>query len=323
MYKIGIFGDTGMVGQEIEKVLKNHDQVEICFRKNSRREEGVLNHCDLVFLATKDPESMVYAPPAFELGKKVIDMSGAFRFSREAFEEEYAPRIGLGPYGSAHQAPDLLAEAVYGMPALLQEQIAEAKVVGNPGCYPTSVILALRPLKGLVQGQATIVATSGNSGARREVEEASNELTYAYGRRHKHVPEMELYSGLSVNFTPIVLQSVFRGINANIRVELTEPLKNLPEAEAVDKLTQTIRGAYQPEDLVFIVEDTADKQWGTKDVVDTHKLLVKVRVDEGFTYICSLEDNLGKGAASQGVENMNMMLGLPRLYGIDPAYRTS
>ena len=323
MSKIGIFGDTGMVGQEIEKVLKNHDQVKIVFRKNSRREEGSLNDCDLVFLATKDPESMAYAPEALELGKKAIDMSGAFRLPRELFEIEYAPRIELGPYGSAHQVPELLAEAVYGMPALLQDQIAEARLVGNPGCYPTSVILALRPLKGLVQGPATIVATSGNSGARKEVEDESNEITYDYGGKHKHVPEMERYSGFDVDFTPIVLRSVFRGINANIKVELTEPLKHLSEAEAAEKLSLTIKSTYQPDDLVLIVEDTADKWWGTRDVVDTHKLLIKVGVDEGCAYICSLVDNLGKGAASQAVENMNIMLGLPRLYGIDPAYRTS
>lgn len=323
MYSIGIYGDTGMVGQEIEKVLEHHDQVEVCFRKNSRREEGALNSCELVFLATKDPESMTFAPLIFELGKKVIDMSGAFRFPRAEFEEEYAPRIGLNPNESTDYVPELLAEAVYGMPALLQDQIAQARLVGNPGCYPTSVVLALRPLKGLVQGEATIVATSGISGARKDVEEVPNEITYAYGRQHKHIPEMELYSGFRVNFTPIVLQSVFRGINTNIRIELTEPLKNLSEDAAVEQLSQMIRNAYQPEDLVFVVEDTADKQWGTRDIADTHKLLVKVRVDEGFAYICSLEDNLGKGAASQAVENMNIMLGLPRLYGIDPAYSTS
>ena len=171
MYRIGIYGDTGMVGQEIEKVLENHDQVEVCFRKNSRREEGTLNSCELVFLATKDPESMTFAPPIFELGKKVIDMSGAFRFPREEFEGEYAPRIGLNPCESADYVPELLSETVYGMPALLQDQIAQARLVGNPGCYPTSVVLALRPLKGLVQGEATIVATSGISGARKDVEE--------------------------------------------------------------------------------------------------------------------------------------------------------
>ncbi|MCZ6676271.1 MAG: hypothetical protein O7E52_03370 [Candidatus Poribacteria bacterium] len=313
MYKIGIFGDTGMVGQEIEKVLKNHDQVEIDFRKNSRREAGNLNACDLVFLATKDPESMAYAPVACDLGKKVIDMSGAFRLPQAEFEKWYE---------LSHQALELLGEAVYGMSALLRDQIAEARLVGNPGCYPTSVILALSPLKGLVEGHATIVATTGNSGARREIEDEPNEITYNYGRKHKHVPEMERYSGFNVDFTPIVLRSVFRGINANIKVELAEPLKNLTEAEVVEKLSQTIKAAYQPEDLVSLVEDTADKQWGTRDVADTHKLLIKVRVDEGFAYICSLIDNLGKGAASQAVENMNIMLGLPRLYGIDAAYRT-
>ena len=323
MYKIGIFGDTGMVGQEIEKILKNHNQVEIVFRKNSRREAGNLNDCELVFLATKEPESMEYAPKAITLRKRVIDMSGAFRLPIKQFEKEYAPRIELGPYGSAHQAPELLEDAVYGMPALLHNQIAEAKLVGNPGCYPTSVVLALRPLKGLVEGKATIVATSGNSGARREVDEQSNEITYSYGRKHRHVPEMEWYSGFEVNFTPIVLKSVFRGINANIRVELAEPLKYLSEAEAVEKLSQAIRSAYRPEDLVFIVEDTADKEWGTRDVVNTHKLFVKIRVDEGFAYICSIVDNLGKGAASQAVENMNIMLGLSRLHGIDATYRVN
>jgi N-acetyl-gamma-glutamyl-phosphate reductase len=314
MYKIGVFGDTGMVGQEIEKVLKRHDRVEIVFRKNSKREEGNLESCDLVFLATKDPESMEFAPPALQLGKRVIDMSGAFRLPQAEFEAWY---------GLKHTAPEFLEEAVYGMPALLQDQIAEARLVANPGCYPTSVILALRPLKGLVKGEATIVATSGNSGARRDVDALSNEIAYSYGRKHKHVPEMERYSGFRVNFTPIVLRSVFKGINANIRIELAPTLKNLPEAEAVEKLSRAIRAAYQPEDLVFIVEDTDEKQWGARDVVDTHKLLIKVGVDEGFAYICSLEDNLGKGAASQAVENMNIMFGLPRLYGIDATYRVS
>ena len=320
MYKIGIFGDTGMVGQEIEKVLKNHDKVEIVFRKNSRREAGDLNDCELVFLATKDTESMAYAAKAIAHRKRVIDMSGAFRLPVKQFEQEYAPRIGLGPYGSAHQAPKLLTDAVYGMPAFLHNQIAKARLVGNPGCYPTSVIPALRPLRRLVESQATIVATSGNSGARREVDEQSNEITYSHGRKHRHVPEIEWYSGFEVNLTPIVLRSVFRGINTNIRVELSEPLKHLSEAEVVEKLSQTIKSAYQPEDLVFIVKDTADKEWGTRDVVNTHKLLLKIRVDEGFAYICSLVDNLGKGAASQAVENMNIMLGLPRLYGMNATY---
>lgn len=306
-FKIGLFGDTGMVGQEIEKVLKDHNQVQVVYRQNSKREEGSLKDCDLVFLATKDPESMKYASQAIQMGKKVIDMSGAFRLPKEEFEKWYQLE---------HQAPELLKEAVYGLPAYFKDQIAEARLVANPGCYPTSVILPLRPLKGLVKEHATVVSTSGNSGARREVEAQANEVTYSYGRKHKHLPEMERYSGFEVDFTPIVLRSVFRGINTNIRVELEEALKGLSDEEAAEKLRQKIAAAYQKEDLVQIVEDSEAKEWGTQDVVNTHKLLIKVRVDEGVAYICSLEDNLGKGAASQAVENMNIMLGLPRLYGI-------
>ncbi len=313
MLKVGLFGDTGMVGQEIEKVLAHHDGVEIGFRQNSKRQEGSLEACEVAFLATKDPESMKFAPQVLEVGKRVIDASGAFRLPLEQFEAGYHIQ---------HEAPELLKEAVYGMPALFREEIAGARLVANPGCYPTSVILALHPLKGLVKGEATVVATSGNSGARAEVEDTPNELTYSFGKRHKHQPEMALYSGFDVNFTPIVLRSVFAGINANIRIELAKELKALPEEEAAQQLRAAITKAYVAEDLVFVVEDSAEKQWGTRDVVGTHKVLIKLGVDDGFAYLCSLEDNLGKGAASQAVENMNLMLGFPRLHGIGGAYKT-
>ena len=251
---------------------------------------------------------MMFAPEALAGGAKVIDMSGAFRLPKEAFE--------MG-YGMAHTAPELLKEAVYGMPALFADEIAKARLVGNPGCYPTSVILALYPLKALVQGEATVVATSGNSGARAEVEGVSNEIAYSYGKRHKHVPEMALYSGFDVNFTPIVLRSVFAGINANIRIELSDDLKALSCKEAEARLREAIAGAYGADDLVQIVEDSDAHWWGTRDVVGTHALIIKLGVDDGFAYINALEDNLGKGAASQAIENMNLMQGLPRLYGID------
>lgn len=317
--KVALFGDTGMVGQEIEKVLKGHDGAEIAFRKNTKREAGDLGACDLVFLATKDPESMAFAPPLLKAGKRIIDMSGAFRLPRASFEKWYQME---------HTAPELLKEAVYGLPACFTDRIAGARLVANPGCYPTSVILALRPLKGLVQGPATVVSTSGNSGARREIEERPGEITYGYGTKHKHAPEMALYSGFQVNFTPVVLRSVFRGINTNIRIELAEELKAVPEAEAEERLRQRLKVSYQPEDLVFVVRDSENGAqdelgWGTGDVINTHKVLIKLGVDEGFAYICSMEDNLGKGAASQAVENMNIVCGLPRLHGINHAYTTN
>ncbi len=310
---VGIFGDTGMVGQEIERVLAHHDRATVGFRQNSRRRQGVLDECDVIFLATKDPESMQFAPQALDAGARVIDMSGAFRLPRRLFE---------AGYGLDHLAPEILEEAVYGLPALFADRIAGARVVGNPGCYPTAVILSLNPLKGMVQGEATVVATSGISGARREVEQESDEVTYSFGRHHKHVPEMEYYSGFRVNFTPIVLRSVFAGINANIRIELADRLKALPAHEAGRQLIEAITSAYTNEDLVLPVEDSEDKQWGTRDVVGTHKLAIKVGVDDGYAYICAMEDNLGKGAASQAIENMNLMFGLPRLYGIDGVYNT-
>jgi N-acetyl-gamma-glutamyl-phosphate reductase len=313
MIQVGIFGDTGMVGQELSRILDHHDRVEVTYRQNSKRQEGDLGRCAVVFLATKDPESMRFAPEAIAAGCRVIDMSGAFRLPRQQFEMAY---------GMAHTAPELLKEAVYGMPALFAEEIASARLVGNPGCYPTSVILSLRPLKGQVQGEATVVATSGNSGARAEVEDTANEITYSFGKKHKHVPEMALYSGFVVNFTPIVLRSVFAGINANIRVELSDSLKALSEVDAAAKLRETISMAYGQEDLVCVVEDSADHVWGTRDVVGSHRLAIKVGVDDGFAYINALEDNLGKGAASQAVENMNLMQGMPRLEGIDGVYRT-
>lgn len=314
MKKVALYGDTGMVGQEIEKVLAGHDGVEIGYRQNSRRQEGDLGSCEVAFLATKDPESMTFAPEVVNAGTRVIDMSGAFRLPQDLFESGY---------GLEHTCPELLKEAVYGMPALFAEEITEARVVGNPGCYPTSVILSLRPLKDLVKGEVTVVATSGNSGARAEIEDTPNEVTYNFGRRHKHVPEMEVYTGMRVNFTPIVLRSVFAGINANLRVELGDGMKALSDHEATQRLVETLREAYEAVDLVEVVEDSGYHAYGTRDVVGTHKLLIKPRVDEGFAYINALEDNLGKGAASQGVENMNLMLGFDRLRGIDGVYRTT
>ncbi len=314
MIDVALYGDTGMVGQEIERILTEHDVVQIGYRQNSRRKEGDLDACAVAFLATKDPESMAFAPDIVNRGPRVIDMSGAFRLPQDLFE---------AGYGMTHTCPELLKEAVYGMPALFAEEIAEARVVGNPGCYPTSVILSLRPLKDLIAGDATVVATSGNSGTRAEVEETPNEVTYNYGRRHKHVPEMEVYTGMRINFTPIVLKSVFAGINANIRVELSDELKGLSDHDATRRLIAALSDAYEAADLVEVVEDTGYHAWGTRDVVGTHKLVIKPRVDEGFAYINALEDNLGKGAASQSVENMNLMVGFDRLRGIDPVYRTT
>ena len=97
----------------------------------------------------------------------------------------------------------------------------------------------------------------------------------------------------------------------------------MPEQQAVSEIEKTITSRYRPGDLIFVVQDSKEIiEWGTRNVVGTHRCMIKVRVDEGFAYICSMLDNLGKGAASQAVENMNLMLGFPSLHGINPIYNT-
>lgn len=318
MHNIGIIGDTGMVGSEIDKILDNHDKVNLMYRKNSKREEGSINDCELVFLATKEEQSMEEAPKMLSLEKKVIDLSGAYRVHKGRFESWY---------GMKHTSPELLADAVYGLPAYNRDEIKKARLVANPGCYPTAIILAINPIKKYLDGILRINATSGRSGARKELSDVPNEKTYNYGRNHKHVPEIEQfigYPGADIqNFSPIILESVFRCINANIEVGLS--IKYVDETDDGTMeylLRQKIKESYVKEDCVECVIDTKDKIFGTADVSKTHKALVKLRVERNTAFITSMIDNLGKGAASQAVENMNIMLGLPRLYGIDKVYRT-
>lgn len=314
MNKVGVIGDTGMVGSEILRILANHSDVDVVYKRNSKREEGDITSCDLVFTATKDAQSMEEAPKILALEKRVIDLSGAYRIPQEVFEKWY---------GLKHTSPELINVAVYGLPAYNEESIREAQLVANPGCYVTSVVLAVKPLHFDTEGPLRINATSGNSGVRKDVEDISNEQTYSYGRKHKHIPEMEYHSGMQVcNFSPVVLRSVFSGINANIEAQLREEHKYSSVGDTEMRLREKISGAYSGEDLVQVVVDSTDKNWGTRDVVGTHKALIKLRVEDGTLYLTSMIDNLGKGAASQAVENMNIMLGLPRLQGISPTYRT-
>ncbi len=310
-YQVGIVGYTGMVGQEITKILERHSRVVIGYRRNTAGEEGRMEDCDILFLATKDLASMEAAQEGLAAGCRIIDMSGAFRLSQEEFETWYH---------MPHLCPSLLQEAAYGLPALFPETIRRARLVANPGCYATSVILALRPLRNVITGEAVVVSTSGNSGARKTAESIADDVTYSFGHQHKHVPEMVRYSGVKVNFTPVVLRSVFRGINTNIYVRLRGKLAKCPPQEAQERLESMLRDAYAPEDLVMVVRDTKEQQYGTAFVNQTNRMSVKVRVEDGALYLNSCLDNLGKGAASQAVENMNLMLGLPRQEGIGHTY---
>ncbi|MBQ8165146.1 MAG: hypothetical protein IJZ94_04955 [Clostridia bacterium] len=309
-YKIGIIGYTGMVGQELTRIFETGAygildlekvKVEIAYKRNSKEEFGKLEDCDVVYLATKDQASLDSVSDVLNAGCRVIDMSGAFRLDKEKFEKWY---------GIEHTQPELFEKAVYGMPALNRDKIKDAVLVANPGCYATSVILALNPIRDMVEGEATVVSTSGNSGARKSVEEVSDDWAYSYGHKHKHVPEMAMYSGVEVNFTPVVLRSVFKGINTNIRVKLCADLAKLPAKDAAEKLESAIKNAYTSADGVYVVRDSKEVSYGTKFVNDTNNMCIKVNVEDGYAYINSCIDNLGKGAASQAVQNFKIMCGL-------------
>lgn len=309
-YKIGIVGYTGMVGQELSRIFEtgaygildlSEVDVEIAYKRNSKEEFGNIKECDVVYLATKDQASLDSVEEILAAGCRVIDMSGAFRLDKEKFEKWY---------GIEHIHPELFEKAVYGMPALNREKIKDAVLVANPGCYATSVILALNPIRDLVVGEATVVSTSGNSGARKSIEEISDDWAYSYGHKHKHVPEMAMYSGVEVNFTPVVLRSVFKGINTNIRVKLCDELCQMSSDEAKEKLENAIKSAYTVADGVYVVRDSKEISYGTKFVNDTNNMCIKVNVEDGYAYINSCIDNLGKGAASQAVQNFKIMCGL-------------
>jgi len=269
---------------------------------------GNINDCDLVFVSSGVREAINELPKILNLGKRVIDMSGAFRLDKHDFEKWYKVK---------HPCPESLSESVYGIPSLNRTKIQDARLVANPGCFAISVILPLYPIRKFIRDAVSIVSTSGNSGSGEDTQEESQEWSYDYGRNHQHVPEMEKYSGCRVrNFTPIVMRSVKRGINTNIEASLCRNSELTFDDEWCAYLISKIKDHYIDEDKVVIVQD-GDEQWGTKHVKYTHLMLMKVRVEDGSAYINCLIDNLFRGAATQAVENMNIMFGFNRLEGID------
>ena len=266
---------------------------------------------DLVFLATPHETSHALVPALVERGLKVIDLSGAFRLkSQDAY-----PRW----YGFEHRASDALAEAVYGLPELNSVEIQKAQLVSNPGCYATSIILALAPLlrAGWVDVEAGIVcdAKSGASGAGRAPSEKLqfaevNENCRAYGLfNHRHVPEMLQALGLAprhFTFAPHLLP-VTRGILSTVYVRLSES-SGVVEGEQVAALFADF---YSQAPLVRVYESGLPE---IQAVAHTNyaDLGFALEPDTRRLILVSALDNLGKGAAGQAVENMNLMVGFPR-----------
>jgi N-acetyl-gamma-glutamyl-phosphate reductase len=333
MKKIGIVGATGYTGVELLRILATHPQVEISF-VTSRFNVGTrvdsmfpnlrgfidltfsdpkgeeLADCDLVFFATPNGVAMQQTEALLKAGTKVIDLAADFRFKDVDLWSQW--------YGMTHACPELLEEAVYGLPELNREAIKTARLVGNPGCYPTAVTLGLLPLitSGKVDLSDIIADTkSGISGAGRQanvgtlLSEAGESFKAYAVDGHRHHPEiaqtLSLVSGGEVDlmFTPHLLP-IIRGIHATLYVI---ELKN--EDNAFLDLQLLYEDFYATEPFVDVLPEGSHPE--TRFVKSSNMCRIAPhRPHTGSRIVVlSVIDNLVKGAAGQAVQNMNLMLG--------------
>lgn len=335
MKRIAVIGAGGYSGAELVELLVGHPGVEVVGLFGSARREGEAGPAryskvfprfrgvmdlplratspdavasvkpDAVFLATPHEASMELAGDLLELGMVVLDLSAAFRFKDAAVYPEY--------YGGAHAHPELLARAVYGLPEINRAAIKGADLIGVPGCYPTSAILALKPLvdAGVIgSGRVIIDSCSGVSGAGRSLSQKSLfcEVSYQpYGVfAHRHQPEIEAYAGTPVIFTPH-LGCWDRGILSTIHVELAAGFDE-------SRVRETLSRAYANEPFVRLCERG---EWpSVLDVTRTNFCDIGCAAKDGHLIIVSAIDNLTKGAAGQAVQCMNIRLGLDETAGL-------
>lgn len=266
---------------------------------------------DVAFLATPNELSAEIAAPLLDAGIRVIDLSGAFRLADPADYPAW--------YGFVHPSPQLLGEAVYGLTEHAGDSLAGARLVANPGCYPTSVLLALRPLVPFLDPAMPVIcdSKSGVSGAGKKAELAysftelsGNFKAYGVGT-HRHSPEMRRYSGLGET-TPFVfvphLLPVARGILSTLHVTFASPASSSALAAACD-------AAYRGAPFVGV---NASRLPELKDVVGTPRAEIGFAVLPGGRQgvAVSVIDNLLKGAASQAVQNLNRVFGFPETEGL-------
>lgn len=333
MIRAGIHGATGYTGHELAILLARHPSVEIAFgtsRQNAGRNLADLylqspdlplidpdsaraSQVDFMFLCLPHTEAAPVAVAALEAGIRVIDLSADFRL-RQASEFE-------AWYGEAHPNPELLSLAVYGLTEIAREQLPGSQLVANPGCYPTSVLLALYPLAraGGLSGSVIVDAKSGVSGAGRPprqhlhfVEVAENLSPYSVGRNHRHLPEMEqaladwTTNTIDLIFSPH-LAPVSRGLLSTIYASLEAGWDET-------RVRETIAATYQDEPFVRILP--AGQHATLAHANYTNRCVIGISVVNGIALLTSALDNLVKGAAGQAVQNLNVMAGLVETAGL-------
>jgi N-acetyl-gamma-glutamyl-phosphate reductase len=331
--KVGIINVTGYTGVELARLLGRHPEVELASVSGRSAAGKKLNEVfphltdselvidseigavDFAFSAMPHKESAKEIIALLDRGVKVVDISADFRLKNA---EDY-PRW----YGFTHPAPQLLEEAVYGLPELYRSKIASARLVANPGCYPTGAILALAPAlrHGLIDPDIIVDSKSGVSGAGRTLSlqthysEVNEDVTAYALDGHRHLPEIVQELGLlrrqkppSITFIPHLIPMT-RGILTTAYASLVSGDK-----KSAEEVRQLYRDFYRDEPFVRVMAAPPHSKhtWGS------NFCFIHPTVDPrtGRLIVISAIDNLVKGAGGQAVQNMNLMLGLPETSGL-------
>lgn len=336
MIKAGIVGGTGYTGVELLRLLVAHPDVELTVITSrseagqsvsslypnlrghvdinfSEPDLGLLSSCDVVFFATPNGTAMKMVAQLLEAGVKVIDLAADFRLKDTQSWKQW--------YGMEHACPDILEEAVYGLPEINREAIKQARIIANPGCYPTAVSLGFIPLieNNLIDDTHLIAdAKSGVSGAGRGANVASllceaTESVKPYAvDGHRHLPEIRQVLGdvagheVGLTFVPHLMPMI-RGIEASLYAVLKAD---------VDDLHNIYTERYQHEPFVDVLPQGMMPE--TRSVKGSNMCRISVFRPQGCdtVVVSSVIDNLVKGAAGQAVQNMNLMFALNETTGI-------
>ena len=335
MIKAGIVGGTGYTGVELLRLLAQHPEVELA-AITSRKEAGMpvadmfpslrgrvslafttpedapLKSCDVVFFATPNGIAMQQTRELLDAGVKVIDLAADFRIKDVAEWSKW--------YGMEHACPDLVAEAVYGLPEINREAIKKARLIANPGCYPTAVQLGFMPLveAGVIDTNGLVAdCKSGVSGAGRKAEthilyaEATDSFKAYAVAGHRHLPEIRqglgLMAGHSVGLTFVPhLTPMIRGIHATLYGKLKKDVD----------LQALYEKRYAGEYFVDVMPAKSHPETRSVRSINTCRIAVHRPQGGDTVVVLSVIDNLVKGAAGQAVQNMNLMFGCQEQMGL-------
>ena len=333
MIRIGIYGTTGYTGVELVKILQRHPQAEIVFATSSSSagkslrdlfaaappiplihpDHAPVDQIEVAFLCLGHGDAAAVAVKLLQAGVRVIDLSADFRLKDAAAYQQW--------YHHPHPDPELLASAVYGLTEFAREQLPQAQLVANPGCYPTSILLALQPLcaANAIAGTVISDSKSGVSGAGRVpkqnthfVEVADNFSPYSIGRQHRHLPEIEQGLGMwqaeppSLIFSPHLLP-VPRGILSTIYVPLHPGWTD-------KKLHELYHTTYDHEPFVRVLK--TGQVATLHHAIHTNLCAIGLTLTRDTLILTSAIDNLIKGASGQAVQNLNGMMGIDERMGL-------